>query len=123
MAGKTRLKQLAQDGATDGQVVTWNNAAGVYEPQTPSGGGSSPKAGTIVSGSFSGNPKVASIVFGTAFADNNYALSFGVVVSGAKSWVPTITAKSSTGFTVSLNSNNITGLTSVTWMATAHSDP
>ena len=27
-----RLKQLAQDGATDGQHMTWNNAAGKWEP-------------------------------------------------------------------------------------------
>jgi hypothetical protein len=30
---------LAQAGATDGQVLTWNAANGRYEPATPSGGG------------------------------------------------------------------------------------
>ena len=33
-----RLKQLAQDGATDGQVVTYSTAAGEWEPATASGG-------------------------------------------------------------------------------------
>jgi hypothetical protein len=33
---KPRLKQLAQDGATDGQVAAWNNANGVWEPQSAS---------------------------------------------------------------------------------------
>ena len=35
---KARLKQLAQDGATDGQVVEWNNASGKWEPATPTVG-------------------------------------------------------------------------------------
>jgi hypothetical protein len=39
---RTRLKQLAQDGATDGQHLEWDNAAGVWKPVTPSGGGGLP---------------------------------------------------------------------------------
>lgn len=35
-----RMKQMAQDGATDGQVPKWNNATGKWEPGTVSGGGS-----------------------------------------------------------------------------------
>lgn len=35
MPAKPRLKQLAQDGATDGQHILWNNANGVWEPGTP----------------------------------------------------------------------------------------
>jgi hypothetical protein len=33
-----RLKQLAQDGATDGEVAKWNNTAGKWEAGTASGG-------------------------------------------------------------------------------------
>lgn len=29
---RTRLKQLAQDGATDGQGMVWDNAAGLWKP-------------------------------------------------------------------------------------------
>jgi len=36
---KIRLKQLDQDGATNGQVVAWNNTNGVWEPTTGGGGG------------------------------------------------------------------------------------
>ena len=35
---KVRLKQVAQDGATDGQVATWDNSSGVWIPTTISGG-------------------------------------------------------------------------------------
>lgn len=34
------LADLAQSGATDGQVPTWVASAGAYQPRTPSGGGS-----------------------------------------------------------------------------------
>ena len=40
MAGKVRLKQLAQDGATNGQVCTFNALSGLWEPQTPASGSS-----------------------------------------------------------------------------------
>ncbi len=45
---KVRLKQLAQDGATAGQVPTWNNVTGLWEPAAASGGAVSPslKLGT-----------------------------------------------------------------------------
>jgi uncharacterized cupin superfamily protein len=35
---KPRLGQLQQDGATDGQVATFNSTSGEWEPQDPSGG-------------------------------------------------------------------------------------
>lgn len=35
---QVRLKQFAQDGATDTQVLTWNNTAGKWEPDDASGG-------------------------------------------------------------------------------------
>ena len=37
---KIRLKQIAQDGATDGQSIVWDNAAGVWAPASSLGGGS-----------------------------------------------------------------------------------
>jgi hypothetical protein len=35
---KPRISQLDQSGATDGQVVTWDNTAGEWVPETPSTG-------------------------------------------------------------------------------------
>jgi hypothetical protein len=37
---KPRVSQLAQSGATDGQVITWDNTAGLWVPETPAAGGS-----------------------------------------------------------------------------------
>ncbi len=39
---KPRLKQSAQDGATNGQVVTFNTGTGRWEPQTPAAGALAP---------------------------------------------------------------------------------
>jgi hypothetical protein len=36
VAGKTPLKQLAQSGAANGQVIRWNNTTGDWEPSTES---------------------------------------------------------------------------------------
>ena len=43
---QVRLKQLAQDGATDTQVVAWDNAAGKWKP-VPAGGGSGITTGGV----------------------------------------------------------------------------
>lgn len=40
MGGSIELKQLAQSGATDGQVPTYSATTGNWQPATPSGGGS-----------------------------------------------------------------------------------
>lgn len=37
--GKFELNKIAQGGATNAQVLTWNNTLGIWEPQTPTGGG------------------------------------------------------------------------------------
>lgn len=39
MAGKLALKQIAQGGASNGQVLTWSNALGVWQPAAGGGGG------------------------------------------------------------------------------------
>jgi len=49
-----RLKQLAQDGATDGQVVTYSTAAGEWEPADPSAAGSAAFASYYNSASYQG---------------------------------------------------------------------
>lgn len=38
---KVKLNQLIQDGATDGQVLTWDNSLTIWKPTTISSGGSS----------------------------------------------------------------------------------
>lgn len=40
-AGYLRGREVAATAPTNGQVLTWNNTSGVWEPATPSGGGTS----------------------------------------------------------------------------------
>lgn len=50
---KSRISQLAQSGATDGQVITWDNTAGEWVPDTPAAGGSltvQDENGTVATG-------------------------------------------------------------------------
>lgn len=75
------------------------------------------KAGTVSSGSFTGNPKTASVTFTTAFANTNYA----VTVTGidARTW--TISNVATTGFTINANANAaLTG--NVFWHAIANGE-
>jgi hypothetical protein len=59
------------------------------------------KSGQIASGSFTGNPKTATVTFGTAFPSTAY----NVTVSGTdgRSWV--VTSILTTGFTISAQAN------------------
>jgi len=71
-----------------------------------------PKSGIIASGSFTGTPRTAPVVFVTAFPDNNYT----VVLSGADKRTWTSENKSLSGFTINSNANQaLTG--NVFWMA------
>jgi hypothetical protein len=74
---------------------------------------SQPKAGSGSAASFSGTPLTSSISFGTAFSNNNYAVT--VTGEDARSW--TLQSKTSAGFTI--NSNSSVALTGpVYWIAT-----
>ena len=64
---RVRLKQLAQDGATDGEVAKWNNTAGVWEAGTASGG--------IATGLASARP-TADGTQGFYYATDTQALSY-----------------------------------------------
>jgi len=86
---------------------TYNNtkSAGVLEKyaradHSHGGSGLLSKSGAIAAGTFTGNPKTATVTFGTAFPSVP-----NVVVTGSdgRSW--TITAASTTAFTVSAQAN------------------
>jgi len=74
---------------------------------------SQPKAGSGSAASFAGTPLTSSISFGTAFSNNNYAVT--VTGEDARSW--TLQSKTSAGFTI--NTNSSVALTGpVYWIAT-----
>ena len=64
------LADLEQDGATDGQVLTWNDTAGAYVPQDATGGGGGVTVAAIQTSAF------------TPAAGKAYPVQGGVTLSG-----------------------------------------
>lgn len=77
------------------------------------------RAGVIVPGSFSGSPKVATVVFSTPYSSTNYALTLSVTTDGTKTFSLSIKNKTVSGFDLVLNSNNVANLIEVGWQAMA----
>ena len=71
-----RPKQIAQDGASDGEVLTWNNSTQKWEPQTPSGGGGG--AGGTYESLFTYNFTTAATTDYKAGGDGTYPLTGSV---------------------------------------------
>lgn len=87
-----------------------------------SGGGRTEKSGSVAAGSFSGNPKTATVTFGTAHGDANYAVSFATISSG-DSFGISVQSKAAASFVINLGSNNVGDLVAVTWHADDYIDP
>jgi hypothetical protein len=79
------------------------------------------KAGRISSSSFSGTPKLANVVFSSPALNTNYSVSFTCQTVSA-SFSTTIESMSTSGFSVNMNADNISGLNYVYWMLAYHSD-
>lgn len=76
------------------------------------------KAGEVLAGAFSGDPKISAVLFNTPFMNSNYSVSFtpeGSMMMGG--FAISIYDKTNTGFSINMNTNTITGLTSVMWVA------
>jgi hypothetical protein len=80
--------------------------------------GASGKAGIVVPGSFSGNPKTATVTFSTAYPSASYAVTAVALTDGAKSFIVDVESKTSAGFTLNLYANNIAHLVEVDWYTT-----
>jgi hypothetical protein len=50
VTGDLPLGNIAQEGATDGQSMLWNNTLGTWEPGTPAGGGDVSDGDTLTTG-------------------------------------------------------------------------
>jgi len=76
------------------------------------------KSGTLPAVSFSGTPKVASVVFASPFPTSAYSITVDVESNGAgKAYPMTTENRTATGFTVNLCANTITGIDRVHWQA------
>lgn len=74
------------------------------------------KAGKLLPGSFTGVPRVASVVFASPYT-LQYTVEVQVEGSGGRTWAPVIESVSSTGFTISLCIASMTGIVAVHWQA------
>ena len=73
------------------------------------------KAGVVPAASFAGNPKKATVTFGTAYANTSYAVTLAPVTDGTKTFTPNIESKTAAGFVVNLNSNNLANFLEMGW--------
>jgi len=86
------------------------NLYNIFQAQT---GVLKQKNGSVTGSTFSGNPKKATITFGTNFPNNNYA----VTVTGEIDRTWTIESKTLSGFTINANANLQFNSSNVFWMA------
>jgi hypothetical protein len=101
------IKLLKKDAAT-----------GIIQQTDVSTAGAGVKAGTILNAAFSGSStKQASVVFATAFANANYAVSFGIVADQPTGFTPSTISKTETGFTVDMLTGSLNHLVALDWIA------
>ena len=93
-----------------------NDANSAWEAVSATVSTDSLKSGVVTSGTFAGNPKKATVTFASAFGAS-YAVTFSAVTDGTRTFSPSAESKSSSGFTLNLNSSNTTGLVEVGWHA------
>lgn len=70
-------KQLAQEGATDGQTMVWNNTLGEWEPQTPNG--TATQVTSVVLDAIVGGPTVVALMTQTPGA-GTYKVDFSTSI-------------------------------------------
>lgn len=88
--------------------VTWVQLSG-------SSSAASAKAGVLPAASFAGNPKKATVTFGTPYPDTTYAITLAPVTDGSRTFSPDAETKTVAGFVVNLNVNNLAGFIEVGW--------
>jgi hypothetical protein len=104
---------LNNGGSSSGMWVKTGAADTAWSPVTMSIA-NTVKGGVVTSGSFSGNPKKATVTFSSAFADATYTI--GITGADARTW--SYESKTASGFTINSNANAaLTG--EVSWQATA----
>jgi hypothetical protein len=76
------------------------------------------KSGSVLPISFSGTPKVASVVFATPFASSLYAITVDTEGNGlGKAYALTTQSKTATGFVINTCAATIDGIDRVHWQA------
>jgi hypothetical protein len=79
------------------------------------------RTGFEVAGSFAGNPKKATVTFTNALPDLNYSIT-ATVDSVARNIIPVYENKAVGGFDINLGTNNMAGISQVSWQAIANGE-
>lgn len=95
-----------------------NDANSAWNPVSATPAVASIKAGVLIPGSFSGTPKKATVTFAAAFPSTAYAIVFSPITDGTKTFSLSAESKTTGGFVVNLNSNNVANLVEVGWQCT-----
>ncbi len=74
------------------------------------------KSGRVLKASFSGNPKTATVTFSTAMSTADYSVQ--LTPEGTGGFSPYVENKTTAGFDINANANNITRLVFMGWLAT-----
>lgn len=93
--------------------------AGIDDALVAAAGGLTTKAGSVAAGSFTGNPKQATVAFSTAFPSTPTVTATAEVSTGNRRFNVNVLSVTTTGFTLDLGTNVTTNLLSVKWQAIA----
>jgi hypothetical protein len=74
------------------------------------------KSGRVLKATFTGNPKTATVTFGTAMSTGNYHVD--LTPEGTGGFSPYVENKTTAGFDINANANNINNLVLMGWLAT-----
>lgn len=105
VTGTTSLQSLSATTYISGSTNLYN----IFQSQANT---LKQKNGSVTGTTFSGNPKKATVTFGTSFPDNNYAVTITGEIS--RSW--SVESKTLSGFTINANAN-LAFIENVFWMA------
>jgi len=101
-----------------GVLYRRDDANTAWDPVSATPATTNVKAGVVIPGSFSGNPKKATVTFASAFT-GTYAIVFSPVTDGSRTFSPSAESKTSGGFVLNLNANNVAGLVEMGWQCVA----
>ena len=104
------------------QAVNVTTGAAVWVQLTNiSGAYLAHKAGKIVSATFAGNPKKATVTFATAFADANYSVTLSCVTGGSQ-FAPSVESQLASSFVINLGTASVGTLVQVNWTCVKHGE-
>jgi hypothetical protein len=114
--GQVNASSLSATTLSGGTILS--GSTNLYQIFAQTGSTLIHKSGTISGSTFSGNPKKATVTFGTEFANTNYAITISGSISRAWSWE----SKTTSGFTINANANGAFATNNVDWTATQYGE-